>query len=213
MIVGTVKRAPAVVRNNHLEWAWRLVKSPKRIIRIVNAVLIFPTHVLKDALISRVKYRKNVLAFIFRNKESILIIHKTYYDGHTGRCWAFPQGGVDDGETEEEALLREVKEEVGLHKQIKIVGMSLFKHRYKFSQFHRNVYGYKYAGQYQRAYYIKLVGEEKVHLEDDGGVHIDSYRFVTQEELLKLIKPPRRENALKLLNEFNQKRIYDRKTS
>jgi 8-oxo-dGTP pyrophosphatase MutT (NUDIX family) len=38
----------------------------------------------------------------------VLIVHRRRYDD-----WSFPKGGVDEGETLEQAALREVKEEAG----------------------------------------------------------------------------------------------------
>ncbi|MEK7584211.1 MAG: WecB/TagA/CpsF family glycosyltransferase, partial [Patescibacteria group bacterium] len=41
-ISGTIKRAPVLLRTIGLEWVWRLLLEPKRIRRIVRAVVIFP---------------------------------------------------------------------------------------------------------------------------------------------------------------------------
>lgn len=38
---GTAKRAPNILRRLGLEWLWRLVLEPKRIKRIINAVIVF----------------------------------------------------------------------------------------------------------------------------------------------------------------------------
>jgi 8-oxo-dGTP diphosphatase len=43
----------------------------------------------------------------------ILLVHRPHYDD-----WSFPKGGVDNGETIEQAALREVKEEAGLECRI-----------------------------------------------------------------------------------------------
>ena len=62
-------------------------------------------------------YRPNAGIIIF-NKEGKLLWCKR----KTGDGWQFPQGGIDKGESPEEAILRETYEEVGLHKhQIKII--------------------------------------------------------------------------------------------
>ncbi len=39
-------RAPVVMRTFGLEWAWRLLQEPKRIGRIINAVVVFPILVI-----------------------------------------------------------------------------------------------------------------------------------------------------------------------
>jgi len=39
---GNVKRAPECMRQIGLEWFWRLIQEPRRVIRIFRAVVIFP---------------------------------------------------------------------------------------------------------------------------------------------------------------------------
>jgi putative (di)nucleoside polyphosphate hydrolase len=55
-------------------------------------------------------YKPNV-AGILRNREGkILICERVNVPG----AWQFPQGGIDEGETPEQALVRELWEEIGL---------------------------------------------------------------------------------------------------
>ncbi len=46
-ITGKQKRAPAWMRSAGLEWLWRLVNQPTRFKRIVNAVVVFPSLILR----------------------------------------------------------------------------------------------------------------------------------------------------------------------
>lgn len=55
------------------------------------------------------RYRPNV-ACIIRKNMHILVCERSDTPG----CWQFPQGGIDAGETPEQALTRELKEETGL---------------------------------------------------------------------------------------------------
>lgn len=57
-----------------------------------------------------VRYRPNVAALVVNSVGNLLICERWTIPG----AWQFPQGGVDGGETLEQALFREVKEEVGL---------------------------------------------------------------------------------------------------
>ncbi|MDB6076491.1 MAG: nudix box signature [Akkermansiaceae bacterium] len=57
-----------------------------------------------------VKFRPNVAALIVKKTGELLICERYTIPG----AWQFPQGGVDAGESDEEALFREVREEVGL---------------------------------------------------------------------------------------------------
>ena len=60
-----------------------------------------------------VRFRPNVAALLIRADGALLICERWTVPG----AWQFPQGGVDAGETLEQALFREVKEEIGLDPQ------------------------------------------------------------------------------------------------
>lgn len=57
-----------------------------------------------------VRFRPNVAALIVNPAGALLICERWTIPG----AWQFPQGGVDAGESLEQALFREVREEVGL---------------------------------------------------------------------------------------------------
>ncbi|MBK1834268.1 NUDIX domain-containing protein [Roseibacillus ishigakijimensis] len=56
------------------------------------------------------EFRPNVALLLVREDGRLLICERIKVKG----AWQFPQGGVDEGETLEEALKREVEEEIGL---------------------------------------------------------------------------------------------------
>ncbi len=56
------------------------------------------------------KFRPNVAAIVLNSSSEVLIARRTDFPD----CWQFPQGGVDDGESPEQAVVRELKEEVDL---------------------------------------------------------------------------------------------------
>jgi putative (di)nucleoside polyphosphate hydrolase len=60
-----------------------------------------------------VRYRPNVAALMINADGALLICERTTVSG----AWQFPQGGVDNGEGLEDALYREVEEEIGLRKK------------------------------------------------------------------------------------------------
>lgn len=56
------------------------------------------------------EYRPNVAAVMVREDGRILVCERLAIPG----AWQFPQGGVDEGEEVEDALRREIREEIGL---------------------------------------------------------------------------------------------------
>ena len=67
---------------------------------------------------NEIKYKANVAAILRNSRGRILICERL----GVGNAWQFPQGGIDDGETPEQALVREVGEEIGVQAgEIRIV--------------------------------------------------------------------------------------------
>ena len=61
-------------------------------------------------LLLMMRYRPNVAVLLLRDDGKLLVCERQKVKG----AWQFPQGGVDEGETLEEGLKREVKEEIGI---------------------------------------------------------------------------------------------------
>lgn len=66
-------------------------------------------HRAVDAMSDAPRYRPNV-ACILRHEGKILVCERA----DAGGCWQFPQGGIMEGETPEQALARELEEEIGI---------------------------------------------------------------------------------------------------
>src|SRR5258708_16475403 len=56
------------------------------------------------------KFRPNVAAIVRRSNGRILVGERSDRPG----CWQFPQGGIKNSETPEQALQRELQEEISL---------------------------------------------------------------------------------------------------
>jgi len=93
-------------------------------------------------------YRQNVAALIVNTKGRLLICERKGQDG----AWQFPQGGVDTGESHEDALRREVWEEVGYRPEHYSVVEKRGGYRYLYPDYSKK----KYDGQDQTYYLLRL---------------------------------------------------------
>lgn len=59
---------------------------------------------------SEIEYQSNVAGILQNGRGQILVCERMY----VADAWQFPQGGVDEGETHEQAIGRELWEEIGV---------------------------------------------------------------------------------------------------
>lgn len=128
-------------------------------------------------------YRPNVAMIIVSNdypkKKEIFIAHRNDLDG----VWQFPQGGIDEGESTEEALFRELKEEIGTDK-VKIVAQYPEWISYDFPEKVAK-YMKPYKGQMQRYFLVKLKKDAKINI-DTKHPEFNKYKFVGINDVMDL---------------------------
>lgn len=101
-----------------------------------------------------VLFRPNVAALIFNARGELFIAERV----HVREAWQFPQGGVDPGEELQVALLRELREEIGLLPQAVEVQESRGGYRYAFPK-NRLKHGI-YGGQDQTYFRCRFLGQD-----------------------------------------------------
>lgn len=105
-------------------------------------------------------YRLNVGIVIANGSGDVLWAHRTRQGG-----WQFPQGGIQQGETPEQAMYRELDEEVGLAAQhVDLLGVTRNWLRYRLpEQMIRHAQdGRKCIGQKQKWFLLHLKSEDSI---------------------------------------------------
>lgn len=100
-------------------------------------------------------YRPNVAAILQRANGDIFVAERINIKG----AWQFPQGGIDDGENAEQALFRELEEEIGVKRHLLQIAQVRDGYRYAFAK-GRLKYGI-YGGQEQTYFLCRFLGEDK----------------------------------------------------
>lgn len=145
-------------------------------------------------------YRPNVGIILCNPERKLLWARRCGQD-----AWQFPQGGIRSDETPEEALYRELKEEVGLEADdVEIVGCTRGWLRYRLpKRFIRRKSRPLCIGQKQRWFLLRLVSSEsRVKLDLTDTPEFDDWRWVDYWDPLEEIvffKRPVYERALREL--------------
>lgn len=121
-------------------------------------------------------YRANVGIVITNNKQQVLLAKRSGQD-----AWQLPQGGIDENETDTEALFRELNEEVGLSaQQVKIIAKTPKWLRYKLPENHiRRQQKPICIGQKQVWFLLKLTASvNNIKLNTHRQIEFDDWRWV-----------------------------------
>lgn len=140
-------------------------------------------------------YRPNVAAIIRRSDNKILVGERSDIPG----SWQFPQGGIKTRETPEEALERELLEEVGLPGESYHILQRKEPYRYLFDK-GRTKEGYH--GQEQIYFLVGLLpGFEPRH--ETGEPEFRALRWIDPAEFnIKWLPPFKRDVYRQVLNLF-----------
>jgi len=122
-------------------------------------------------------FRANVGIIVSNKKGQVLWARR-----HGQNAWQFPQGGIDEGETAEQAMYRELFEEVGLKKEdVQLLKQTHDWLRYKLpNRYLRQGSKPLCIGQKQKWFLLELIGDEDLIRFDQGTrPEFDHWRWVT----------------------------------
>ncbi len=132
---------------------------------------------------SHLPYRTNVGAILRRHDDLVLLCERLA----PREVWQFPQGGVDPGETHDDALWRELTEELGLQRprrSCRMVGRGPATN-YDFADDYEAPITKRFRGQTQTLFLLDFLGTDD---EFDLGHHHDpefaDFEWVSRDEAL-----------------------------
>ncbi len=121
-------------------------------------------------------FRANVGIVLFRDDRQVFLGGRP-----GGKGWQFPQGGVLRDETPEQALYRELKEEIGLEQSdVELVAATRHWLRYRLPrQYVRRNAQPRCIGQKQRWFLLRLTApEDRLHFDATNAPEFDRWRWV-----------------------------------
>ncbi len=154
---------------------------------------------------SRGSFRNNVGAVIVSpDRREVLAFHRI---GRYEHGWQFPQGGVEPGEAEDEAILRELEEEIGT-RDVSLLASSKSRTRYRYPKRILHSLSGKpewkgVIGQQQRWYLVHLHAGTDVISFSHAPLEFDAYTWLQPRELLRRLVPFKRKAYKRALRIFD----------
>ena len=192
---GKYPMPPTFVRKSGFEWAWRLVTQmfkPNRLRRVLSATFGLMLAAYRYKFWEAYPLRENVVVVIANKQNKVLVCKRKFnvvlqrdFENYNFAedHWQFPQGGVNHGETIEEAGRREVFEETSLN-NLDLLTSRKHVHAYNWTSGIRRVWLSKsglHRGQNQSlTVWRHLDSDDKVKLDQH---EFDEYKWVSLNEL------------------------------
>jgi putative (di)nucleoside polyphosphate hydrolase len=159
-------------------------------------------HYFEAAMIDRDGYRPNVGIVLCNVRNQVFWGKRVRQD-----AWQFPQGGIKPGESPEEAMYRELMEEVGLAREhVRILGRTRNWLRYNVPEnWVRREWRSHYRGQKQIWFLLRLVGRDcDVSLRASEHPEFDAWRWSDYWEPAEAVVEFKREVYRSALGELER---------
>jgi len=146
-------------------------------------------------------YRKCVAIALFNDERKVFAAERS----DTKNAWQMPQGGIDEGETIEQAALRELKEEIGTS-NIEILEITSTPIRYDWPEelkikYHDN----KYTGQEQYWVAAKFKGSnDEIKLDAHEDIEFNNWEWTDFKTMPDKIVPFKRDVYKQVVKLFSK---------
>ncbi len=207
-LAGAKRQPPRFVRKAGLEWLYRLITQPSRVVRIYKGVWGLIIALIRLKVFRDMPYRNNGSAVVVNKENKILLCKRAPYKNVKNHFrqkfenyWQFPQGGLGDNEDPVIGTQRELFEETGI-KTVQLLGEAQYNHKYQWNNAGSPLTNrrFRYKGQSQHTVFFRFVGQ-------DDEIQIDlseltDHQWVPITEVENVIAPERREHARIVLAEL-----------
>ena len=146
------------------------------------------------------QYRRCVGMMILNTQNEILVGRRI---DHPSGYWQMPQGGIDQNEIPEEAVWREMMEEIGTN-NAKLIHTSTQWLHYDIPEETLKTlpWGKKYIGQTQRWFVFRFTGKDSDINVETANPEFSEWKWAKYESLVESIVPFKREIYKKIMVEF-----------
>jgi len=152
---------------------------------------------MNDKDIENLPFRQEVSVYVMNNNKEFIAV----FSALPGRFCKAPAGGVEAGETTEEAAIREIKEELGI--DIKIIAKSRDNYQWLHTKERIIEKKLNYKGSSGTTYIAKMnPSDQKITLQDE---EVKGYVWLSKEDIYKFYSTSNQiETAEKLFEEFKE---------
>lgn len=141
------------------------------------------------------KLRRGIGAIILDKNGDVIVFQRRDFP----ESWQSPEGGVDEGETPIEALVRELYEEVNLKKdEYAIIGETKEFIPYLFDSGKK----FGFDGQEKKFYLVKLKADKEFKFDNTDEIEFMSSKIIKAKDILERIPTFKKEMYEKVLREF-----------
>jgi len=148
-------------------------------------------------------YRSGV-GIVIINRDKKIFVGKRI--DNNSDAWQMPQGGIDASESEDDAMIRELKEETGIiSDNIRLLSKSQGHYYYNLPyKLQKKFWGGKYLGQKQRWYLAEFLGDDSAINIATEDPEFSQWKWVSKQEILSKIVSFKLELYEEVIREFSQ---------
>ncbi len=150
--------------------------------------------------------------YLYRNGVGIMLINheKKIFVGkridNNSDAWQMPQGGIDAGEDDDTAMLRELSEETGIYdSNVRIIKKSRGHFYYNLPyKLQKKFWGGKYLGQRQRWYLLEFFGDENLININTRDPEFSEWKWIEKDKIISAIVGFKRDLYRDVIREFSE---------